>query len=143
MPISISNIINTSRSADEAYRAFNLNYPNPTTNQGSDIMNGVNRKFPLNGNNNNNTNNGTGVNGNSTSNDESFLSKIGGAVNSVIKGTANISNDLYKSQMGQSSNVGVPDVVGETLTNLGNKGLSGKFLFDELAMGAKIFTNIF
>jgi hypothetical protein len=48
MAISIQQIINTSRTYDEATRSFNSNYPNPTTSEGNEFLSKVNSKFPSN-----------------------------------------------------------------------------------------------
>lgn len=47
MALTIQQIVDNSRSYEEAKRAFDIDYPNPSTSQGNDFMARVNRKFPL------------------------------------------------------------------------------------------------
>ena len=47
MALSIDTIIQTSRTYEEATRAFNSNYPNATTAEGNEFTSKVNRKFPM------------------------------------------------------------------------------------------------
>jgi len=47
MALSIQQIIDNSRSYEEAQRAFGVDYPSPSTSQGTEFMSKANRKFPL------------------------------------------------------------------------------------------------
>ena len=78
----------------------------------------------------------------SSSGSGSVMSKLSGGANSVIQGVAGIGSNIYQSQMGQSTNTGIPDVAGQTLQSLNENGVRGKFWFDELTLGAKVFTDI-
>jgi hypothetical protein len=59
--ITIDQIINTSRNREEAIANFNSAYPSATTSEGSDFLNKLNRKFPVQS--SSTTNTGSGLTG--------------------------------------------------------------------------------
>jgi hypothetical protein len=137
MPKSINEIIKSSKNPGEVSMKFQLEYSRaPNSNESKEIERLWGEKTSSSSSSSSSTTKTGGEK------EETLLSKVGGALNTVVKGTASVISSLYETQMGQSNNIGVPDVVGDTLSNLSDNGLNGKFFMDELVMGAKVFTDI-